>query len=93
MGLGLGLGLGMGLGLGLGFGLRLRLGLGLGAHLARPGRGVEKGLARGRHDGDDLADLRLEAHVEHAVGFVHDQVVDPAEGSGLGLGLGSGSGT
>ena len=32
-----------------------------------------------RHHRHDLADLRLEAHVEHAVRLVHHQVVDPAE--------------
>ena len=48
-----------------------------GADGARPRRRVEERLPLLRDAAaDDLADLRLEAHVEHAVGLVHHDVVD-----------------
>ena len=43
-------------------------------HLLRPGRRPHQRLPIGPNLRDDLADLRLESHVEHAVGFVHHQI-------------------
>jgi len=66
------------------------------SHLARPRRRVHERLVAARYVVHDLADLRLEAHVEHAVGLVHHHVVDPVEphlaasGSGFGSGFGPG---
>mmetsp|Transcript_103587 Transcript_103587/g.278300 ORF Transcript_103587/g.278300 Transcript_103587/m.278300 type:complete len:297 (+) Transcript_103587:356-1246(+) len=47
--------------------------LGQPAHGRRPGGGVEHGVPLTGHLRQDLADLRLEAHVEHAVRLVHAQ--------------------
>ena len=53
-------------------------------------RGVERRreehrLARLRHPADDAIDLRLEAHVEHAVGLVEDEDLHAVERDGLPL--------
>mmetsp|Transcript_136282 Transcript_136282/g.436070 ORF Transcript_136282/g.436070 Transcript_136282/m.436070 type:complete len:217 (-) Transcript_136282:671-1321(-) len=50
--------------------------LGQPAHGRRPGGGVEHGVPLTGHLRQDLADLRLEAHVEHAVGLVQHQLAD-----------------
>lgn len=47
--------------------------------LARERRGEEDGLAVGPDLRDDARDLRLEAHVEHAVGLVDDEERDAAQ--------------
>ena len=52
------------------------------AHLLRP-RGAEHGRLPVRPNLlDDLADLRLEAHVQHAVGLVQHQECAAAKGNG-----------
>jgi hypothetical protein len=43
-------------------------------NLFRPGGGEEQGLPVGSDLADDLSDLRLETHVEHAVSLVHHEV-------------------
>ena len=48
-------------------------------NLRRHGRGVEQRLAREGQLLADLFDIRDEAHVEHAVGFVDDEDVDLAQ--------------
>jgi len=50
-----------------------------GADLLGPGGGPHAGLAVGPDLADDLADLGLETHVEHAVGLVKDEVGDAAK--------------
>ena len=39
-----------------------------------PGSGEKEGLTVGADLTDNLADLRLETHVQHTVGLIHDQV-------------------
>mmetsp|Transcript_65924 Transcript_65924/g.129701 ORF Transcript_65924/g.129701 Transcript_65924/m.129701 type:complete len:315 (-) Transcript_65924:112-1056(-) len=48
--------------------------------LTRPGRREEQCLPLPGQLGHDLANLRLEAHVEHSVGFVQDQGAHSVEG-------------
>jgi len=48
-------------------------------NLLRDGRAEQQRLALPRDLPHDLFDVRLEAHVEHAVRLVQDQVPDPAE--------------
>ena len=45
----------------------------------RHGGGEEQGLARERHQLADALDVRNEAHVEHAVGFVDHQQLDAGQ--------------
>ena len=51
--------------------------------LVREGGREQQALAVGRQEGEDAADIRDEAHVEHAVGFVEDQEFNLAEGDGF----------
>ena len=55
------------------------------ADLAVERRREEHRLALLRQPGDDLVDLRLEAHVEHPVGLVEDQHADAVERDDLAL--------
>mmetsp|Transcript_142007 Transcript_142007/g.395797 ORF Transcript_142007/g.395797 Transcript_142007/m.395797 type:complete len:342 (-) Transcript_142007:394-1419(-) len=48
-------------------------------HLLGPRGSEHHGLPSGRHVGDDLADLRLEAHVQHTVRLVQNQETNIAE--------------
>ncbi|KAI3481231.1 hypothetical protein L1887_56447 [Cichorium endivia] len=48
-------------------------------HLLGPGGGEHERLTVGANLLENLADLGLETHVEHAVGLVHDEVGDAAE--------------
>src|SRR5687768_11513631 len=50
--------------------------VGQAADFRRHGGGEEQGLAQLRQQPDDLLDIRDEAHVEHAVGFVDHQDLD-----------------
>ena len=43
----------------------------------------EQSLALGRHEGDDLADIGDEAHVQHSIGLVQDEDLDLGEVHGL----------
>jgi hypothetical protein len=47
--------------------------------LLRPGRAEEERLALLRQQIHNLLDLRLEAHIEHAVCLVEDEVADLAD--------------
>mmetsp|Transcript_72011 Transcript_72011/g.142774 ORF Transcript_72011/g.142774 Transcript_72011/m.142774 type:complete len:365 (+) Transcript_72011:713-1807(+) len=49
------------------------------AHSGGPRGGEHERLALPRQLGNDLADLRLEPHVEHAVSLIHDEVVHTRE--------------
>ena len=51
--------------------------------LVREGGGEQQALAVGRQQREDAADVRDEAHVEHAVGFVENEELDLAEGDGF----------
>uniref|UniRef100_A0A8W7PAS2 Uncharacterized protein n=1 Tax=Anopheles coluzzii TaxID=1518534 RepID=A0A8W7PAS2_ANOCL len=54
-------------------------------HLLGPGGGPHKNLTIRPDVIEDLADLRLEAHVQHAIGLVQHQVRYPLQGRGAGL--------
>uniref|UniRef100_A0A182VNE2 Uncharacterized protein n=1 Tax=Anopheles merus TaxID=30066 RepID=A0A182VNE2_ANOME len=54
-------------------------------HLLGPGGGPHKNLTIRPDVVEDLADLRLEAHVQHAIGLVQHQVRYPLQGRGAGL--------
>ena len=54
-------------------------------HLLRPGRRPHQGLSIGTNLRYDLSDLRLESHIEHAIGFVHHQVRDSPQVRHAGL--------
>ena len=49
------------------------------ANVVRESRREHQRLSLGGHEGDDLADVRHETHVEHSVGFVEDQDLDLAQ--------------
>jgi len=52
---------------------------GKGLDLRGHGRGEEKGLSLPREGVDDPPDIGKEAHVEHAVGLIEDEDLEPAE--------------
>jgi hypothetical protein len=53
--------------------------LGESLNLLGPGRREQEGLSVGSDLRDDLSDLGLETHVQHPIGFVHDQVGNSLE--------------
>ncbi len=56
-----------------------------GLHLTRPGGRPEERLPIGADLADDLADLRLKTHIQHAVRLVQHQVGHPAQVGGASL--------
>ena len=56
--------------------------LGHGLEFRRKGGGEEEGLAGFGESIDDAADLRKEAHIEHAIDFIEDEVLDIVEVGG-----------
>lgn len=56
---------------------------GQGLDLGGPGGTPHKGLTVRADLVHDLADLRLETHIEHAISLVHDDVRDTAEVGGV----------
>jgi hypothetical protein len=56
-----------------------------GIDLGRDGGGEERGMAAFGAALQDAADVWKEAHIEHAVGFVEDEMVDAIEASGAAL--------
>jgi hypothetical protein len=48
-------------------------------HVLGPGSTEHEGLAVGADLGNNFANLRLETHIQHAIGFVHDKIGDTAQ--------------
>ncbi len=57
------------------------------ADLAGKGRGEQEVLATSRQERQHLADVTDEAHVEHAIGLVEDEDLDPAQVDGALAGM------